>query len=50
MLRGVTAIGLFRSQKSMPTESVAAAMIAIAKTKEEVPMTVSGQDILKYTS
>lgn len=44
----VNSIGLFKDQKLMKTESVAATMINIAKSDFEGHKTISAQDILDY--
>ncbi len=48
ILKIVNSIGLFRDQRPMKTESVAAAMVSIAKSDFEGQKTISAQHILDY--
>ena len=49
VLQFANSFGLFKDQKPMKTESVAAAMINIAKSDFEGQRTISAQNILDYT-
>lgn len=48
VLQFANSIGVLKNQKPMKTESVAAAMINIAKSDSENNKIISAQDILKY--